>query len=135
MDRGIRTAFEDMVFMDLARTNACVPLDEAQVYSRLQVQSPLPCLITLQMAPALVDACFDALYSGIESTQVARLDIVNELINIVSGLIMSHLSETSAIQLGLPEGGQGYPSATSGTAISCVFCADMATLQLTLTLP
>jgi hypothetical protein len=129
--QAVATAFEAMVFIEPTRTSDAAALDESQIYAQLQVCAPLACLITLQMSSSLVDACVDALYCGIESNPAVRQDVVKELTNTVAGLLMSNLSESTRIELGLPQGGVGLPSPRIGDASTSAFFTEAGNLQVT----
>lgn len=112
VDRALSTAFEDMVFMEVSSIQEYGQSEAETVWSRVTTQAPIRAELILQMSPALVDACIDALYAGIDPDEAIRQDVVRELLNTISGLVMSNITETETIGLGLPESGVG-PHATS----------------------
>jgi hypothetical protein len=129
---AVAKAFEEMVFIEPKLVADTRAMDETQIYAQLRVCAPLSCLITLQMSSSLVDACVDVLYCGVEGNATLRQDVVKELVNMVSGLLMSNLSESSRIELGLPTGGLGAPSLGGGYVLTNAFLTDAGGLQVTL---
>jgi hypothetical protein len=131
LDQAVSTAFEEMLFMAPVYTQEATEFDQSQVHSRIRVQAPQGCTLTLELSTLLVDACIDTLYGG-EATSTSRLDIANELTNTIAGLLMSNLTQTSAIQLGLPQGAFGTPAEGVGSVrVARSFVTDSGGLRLT----
>jgi hypothetical protein len=133
LQQAITTTFEEMVFMEVTQADGA-ELDTKQVYARLDVHRPVSCTLTLQMSEQLVDACIDALYCGIESTDAVRQDIANELSNTIAGLLMSNLDDSAPIALGLPSGGLGHPEPKSGRPAVHTYHTEVGTLRVTVSL-
>jgi Chemotaxis phosphatase CheX len=108
--RALSTAFEDMVFMEVSSLHEYAQPGVGVIWSRVATHAPVRAELMLQMTPSLVDACIDALYSGLDPNDAIRQDVVRELLNTISGLVMSNITETETIDLGLPESGVGLPS-------------------------
>jgi hypothetical protein len=113
LERALSTALEDMVFMDVSAIQEYEQAEVDAVWSRVATRAPVLAELQLQMSPRLVDACIDALYAGLDPNDAIRQDVVRELLNTIAGLVMSNLTETETIDLGLPESGIGSPSRTT----------------------
>lgn len=107
VNRALSTAFEDMVFMEISSIHEYAASGSDMVWSRVATRAPLQAELVLQMNPRLIDACIDAMYTGVDPNDLLRQDVVRELLNTISGLVMSNLTETETIDLGLPESGAG----------------------------
>jgi hypothetical protein len=116
VNRALSTAFEDMVFMEVSSIEEYAASGVDMVWSRVETRAPLHAELVLQMSPGLIDACIDAMYAGIDPNDALRQDVVRELLNTISGLVMSNLTETEAIDLGLPESGVGSVSTAANHA-------------------
>lgn len=109
VDHALSTAFEEMVFMEASSLQDYAQSGVPQVWSHVATEAPVPAELTLQMSPALVDACIEVLYADLPPDDAVRQDIVRELLNTIAGLVMSNISEDEGIQLGLPDSGLGSP--------------------------
>lgn len=109
VSQALSTTFEDMVFMEVSGLSEYTDLGSDQVYASLETKSPARTHLMLQMSTPLIDACIDALYAGVEATEVVREDVVRELLNTIAGLVMSNLTDDQSIQLTLPASGHGVP--------------------------
>ncbi len=107
VDRALSTTFEDMAFMEVSTLADAAPAAAAPVWSRLETRAPLRADLLLQMNSDLVDNCIDALYAGIDANDAVRQDVVREFLNTIAGLVMSNMTETQSIDLGLPQSGIG----------------------------
>lgn len=110
---ALSAAFEDMVFMEVSAAAGYAQSGRDVIWSRVATHAPVRAELLLQMTPGMVDACIDALYAGLDPSDALRQDVVRELLNTISGLVMSNLTDTETIDLGLPESGVSSPSTTT----------------------
>jgi hypothetical protein len=102
LDVAVGNTFESMLFLESSPI-ARPQFDAEEIcVVELEATAPLKCLIAVEAPQTTVDALRDALYSDGPAGQNANVDVLAEILNVVAGLFLTEVDDSTPIALGLP---------------------------------
>ena len=123
--RAVEHTLENLAFLavDAAHEVSDLAASDASYWATIETLSPKHYKVLMVVSTELAHEVCGSM-GGAPDDEKVVLDCVAELVNVLAGRFLDELGDEGAIELGLPERGQGLPAAEPGGSVRAYDVGD-----------